>query len=52
MAASCEQGGRGAATEPDLRAGTADKIVCRHSLYRLNASMIEQKKSAVHSIIG
>ena len=27
-------GGGGAATEPDLRAGTAGKIVCRHSLYK------------------
>jgi len=34
----------GAAIEPVLRGGTADKIVRRHSLDRLNASMIEQKK--------
>ena len=36
-----------AATEPAIRAGRGrekDKIVCRHSLARLNASMIKQKK--------
>ena len=35
---------RVAATEPDLRRQETEKIVCRHSLDRLNASMIKQKR--------
>ena len=40
------EGSGGAAIEPDLRAGTADRnwMVCRHSLYKLNASMIIKRK--------
>jgi len=46
-----EWGGEVAATEPDLGAGRQTgngKIMLRHSLDRLNASVNEQKKNRIH----